>query len=329
MPGSWPLAALLSLAMGLLLSSSLAAQQPQAAAAAKAADDKDETPEPVELKGTDLLTGDGVSLAATYYPSNLGKKAVPVVLLHSFKGDRQEFAGLGEYLQKLGYAVLSPDLRGHGGSTSQNVDGVAAKLDAARMPLNEFKNMYAQDMEAIRTFLLKENDDGKLNLNALVIVGSEMGASVAVHFAGYNNFLRARVEPTLRRMPSPDVKGLVLISPPVANPTTVSIITGLRSYPPQLKSDIPMLILVGDGDHKALADAERIYKLIKPSHPDPQNETEKPTFFYGKLQTKLEGAKLFTVPGLQVKINGYIAQFLKTCVDDQNYPWRKRQMPGN
>jgi pimeloyl-ACP methyl ester carboxylesterase len=325
-PGSWCLAVLALLAMGLVLSSSLEAQQPKAAKGAKSADDdKDKIPEPVDLKGTDLLTKDGVSLQATYYPSNQGKKAVPVVLLHSFKGSREEFADLGEYLQNQGYAVLAPDLRGHGESATQP-GGV--KTDPTKMPASEFVNMYAQDMEAIRSFLVKENDDGKLNLNALVIVGSEMGASVAVHFAGYNNCLLPRVEPGVRRAPSPDVKGLVLISPAVSNPPTLSIMTGLKTYP-ALKSELPMLILVGNGTRKAIVDADRITKLIKPYHPEPQNESQKQTFFYVKLATSLEGAKLFSDAARPLNINAIIAKFLNTCVVDQSYPWRERRMSGN
>jgi pimeloyl-ACP methyl ester carboxylesterase len=322
-PGGWPLAALLSLAMGLWLSSSLPAQEakPKRAAPAKSADDdKDEIPEPVELKGADLLTKDGFSLAATYYPSNQGKKAVPVVLLHSFDGDRQEFGDLGEYLQKQGYAVLAPDLRWHGKSDTQN--GVTIKIDETKMPTDEFINMYSHDMEAIRKFLVKENDEGKLNLNALAIVGSEMGASVALYFTGYNNCFLARVEPGLHRMPSPDVKGLVLISPAVSNPPTLSIVKGLSTYP-VLKSDLPMMILVGNGNRKALADADRISKLIKPYHPEPKN-AQKRTFFYFKLDTTLEGGKLFKAP--ELKINDIIAKFLETCLVDPSYPWRERRM---
>jgi len=249
-----------------------------------------------------------------------------VVLLHSFKSDRQEFDDLIEDLRKDEYAVLAPDLRGHGGSTAQMAGGATVKIDPTKMPSSEFVNMYAQDMEAIRSFLVKENDDGKLNLNALAIVGSEMGASVAVHFAGYNNCYLPRVEPGLRRMPSPDVKGLVLISPSVNNPPSLSIITALKNYP-ALKSDLPMLILVGDGNRKALADADRISKLIKPYHPEPQDESQKQTFFYGKLHTTLEGGKLFKAP--ELNINAIIAKFLKTCVADQSYPWRQRRMSAN
>jgi dienelactone hydrolase len=328
--GSWRLAALLSLAMGLGLSSWLPAQEPapKAAKGAKSADDeKDEIPEPVELKGAALMTKDGVALTATYYPSNQGKKAVPVVLLHSFNGDRQKFGDLGEYLQNLGYAVLSLDLRFHGKSTNQNGALAAIKQMRTLSPA-EYVNMYVKDMEAVRSFLVKENDDGKLNLNALAIVGTEMGAAVAVHFAGYNNCFLPRVEPDLHRMPSPDVKGLVLISPSPNIPPALSIIKGLGTYT-ALKSDLPMLILVGKEDHKAIKDADQIYKLIKPLHADSQDENQKQTFYYVRLPTKLQGAELFTDAARELKVNEIIANFLRSCVVEPAYLWRPRRMPGN
>jgi pimeloyl-ACP methyl ester carboxylesterase len=318
--------------MGPWLSSWLPAQEPAAkASSAKGAksadDDKDEIPEPVELKGTSLMTNDAVALTATYYPSNLGKKAVPVVLLHSFKGDRQEFGDLATDLQKEGFAVLSPDLRFHGKSTIQA--GASASIDQMRtLAPAEYTNMYAKDMETIRSFLVRENDDGKLNLNALAIVGTEMGAAVAVHFTGYNNCYLPRVEPNLHRMPSPDVKALVLISPSPNIPPALSILKGLNTYAP-LKNELPMLLLVGKEDHKAMKDADQIYKLLKPFHPDPQDDNQKQTFFYGKLATKLQGAKLFTQAAQQLKVDEIIGNFLKNCVVDQDYPWRPRKMSGN
>ena len=66
-------------------------------------------------------TVDGVPLAATFYPTPLekeaAKEAVPVILLHQFKGSRADYNGLALALQKAGCAVLVPDLRGHGHST--------------------------------------------------------------------------------------------------------------------------------------------------------------------------------------------------------------------
>ena len=37
-------------------------------------------------------------------------------------------------------------------------------------------------MEAVRRFLVKENDKGELNLNSLTLLGSGMGANVAAYW---------------------------------------------------------------------------------------------------------------------------------------------------
>lgn len=87
------------------------------------------TPQAVSLK-----TRDGVLLAATYLPSPLEKEmqkdAVPVLLLHPFKGSRADFNDLALALQEAGCAVLVPDLRGHGQSTRRiNADGKEVEIE--------------------------------------------------------------------------------------------------------------------------------------------------------------------------------------------------------
>jgi len=81
-----------------------------------------EIPAPEDLT---LRTDDGLKLAVTYFPGLRGKDSIPVILLHSFKGSGADFAkedGLAPYLQeKLGCAVIVPDLRGHGKSTTVKV----------------------------------------------------------------------------------------------------------------------------------------------------------------------------------------------------------------
>ncbi len=79
-----------------------------------------------------LDTKDGLKNAATYLQSTKGKDAPAVILLHMFKGNRRDMLPLGEMLQKQGCAVIMPDLRGHGESTSVLVNGSEKKFDAAR-----------------------------------------------------------------------------------------------------------------------------------------------------------------------------------------------------
>ena len=67
---------------------------------------KELKPEPLSL-----TTLDGVVLECTWFPSDRGKEAVPVILLHDWEGNRGEVHNLGVALQKLGYAAIAPDLR--------------------------------------------------------------------------------------------------------------------------------------------------------------------------------------------------------------------------
>ena len=66
------------------------------AAAQQVAADKFPAAEQLQLK-----TKDGVQIIATSLASNKGKDAVPVILLHMFKGNRRDLEGLGVLLQQL------------------------------------------------------------------------------------------------------------------------------------------------------------------------------------------------------------------------------------
>ena len=64
-----------------------------------------------------LQTSDGLELTLTYYRGTKGKQTIPVVLLHGWKQSRNDYKDLAPALQAQGYAVIVPDLRGHGEST--------------------------------------------------------------------------------------------------------------------------------------------------------------------------------------------------------------------
>lgn len=284
-----------------------------APARAAAAEPKLDAPE--EVGG--LVASDGLQLSATYWPGPEDRDTVPVILLHMWKGDRKEYAGLAPYLQKQGHAVLVPDLRGHGASTQSRLGG--RKLDAAKMGNEHLSFMRYDDMELLRKFLVKKNDEELLNLNKLCIVGAEMGASVAAYYAFYD-WTEFRREANRRPVPSRDIKGLFLISPdwdfkgmPMNKPFTH----------PLVRSQISVMIVAGKEDSKALAESRRLHNLIKRFHTDPETvDVDQRDLWFIPLPTKLQGTKILGIKALNLE--AAIGEFIKLRAVDQSYPWYRR-----
>ena len=267
--------------------------------------------EVMELGGNDLVTRDFVSLAATFYPGAADKNTVTVILLHAFKGSRKDFSVLAPYLAQQGYAVMVPDLRGHGDSTSKLEvrDGKrrVVKLDAAKMRSGDFSQIVGQDMGALRRFLVVKNNEGQLNLNKLVIVGMELGAAVAVDWAVYDWSFPDY--PGVKQ--SKDVKALVLISPKRSY-------SGLRTTQSldhaAIQKVLPIMIVVGKDDRKAALDAGQIHGKInsvrREEFPDlsPAEALEKKTLWFLQAPTKLQSAKLLNAKSLNLP--GFIHKFI-------------------
>ena len=104
------------------------------------------------------------------------------------------------------------------------------------MPPSQFGRMVTQDMKAVKDFLWEKNNAGELNIDKLCVVGSEMGASVALDFAafdaaGYGNGAVYYGSRKLGRF----VKALVLISPKWSVP---GLPLGQAVKDPAVQSDI-------------------------------------------------------------------------------------------
>ena len=204
-----------------------------------------------------LQTADGIELAVTYYPGSKGKETIPIVLLHGWKQKGSEFKDFATALQRLGYAVVVPDLRGHGGSTrikgARKEDSIdVAKLTTPAQFSRQTGLMVTEDMVAVKDFLWARNNAGELNIDKLTLIGAEIeGASAALGFAaydavGYGQGMVFYGPLKLARF----VKVLVLISPKWAFP-------GLPLHKqatanPAVQSDIAMMIFVGKQDAAAL-----------------------------------------------------------------------------
>ena len=273
-----------------------------------------------ELK---LTTKDGVKLAATYYPSNQGKEAVPIVMLHDFKESRTVFNSLAESLQMPGQggqslAVITVDLRGHGESTVQvSGDGRTRELEASRLRTGDYVAMYRQDMEAVRRFLVEENDAGELNLNSLCLLGAGMGANVATYWAAAD-WSAPRLA-TLKQ--GQDVKALILASPEWSF-NGLPLLRPLRQ--PGVRQEISFFIVYGDQAPRAKKDAKTVHKNLLKYHPEPPRDKAKELkdLFVINLPTKLQGTTLLT--SREFRMLPALSMFIDARLTQKHFEWVSR-----
>ena len=80
-----------------------------------------------EFEVVKIASDNRLELEGSWYAPRRGKTALGVLLVHDAGSDRTSFNALAERLKKLGLAVLTVDLIGHGGSKTERVDWT--KLD--------------------------------------------------------------------------------------------------------------------------------------------------------------------------------------------------------
>ncbi len=265
-------------------------------------------------------TPDGVQLKATYYPGTKKKETVPVVLLHMWKGSRQDYEPLALYLQAKGHAVLVPDLRGHGESI--RAAGVSRPLDTDTLQPAQYTRMATVDMEVVKRFLMEKNNAGELNIDKLCVVGAEMGALVALNFA----LVDWSWPPLATGKQGQDVKALVLISPEWT-------FKNLRANGPlandAVRSRISVLIAYGKDSPKADKEARRLHAALERYHPkpgdDPREKLDRQDLFLDGIGTTLQGTKILGERGLNLE--QHIAKFIELRLLKKNYPWRDRTSP--
>lgn len=264
------------------------------------------------MQTLELMTKDGVKLRAFYFPSDKGKEAVPVIVVHEWEGQASPYLALVKSLNNAGCAVIVPELRGHGGSRE---NGPAGKpFDIARMGKVDVANIIGGDMEAVKSHLRRENDEGKLNLNALVLIGVRQGAVIAAHWAvGDLNF------PSIGKLKQgQDVKALVLISPEKTL-KGYSLDETLRD---RLLWQLPFLVIVGQTSPQ-FPDTDRFYKRLD-SMKKKATKGLAVNLELDAVATSLSGHALVTEsPGVIDKVTG----FLKTQLIDRSakIPWVDRE----
>jgi pimeloyl-ACP methyl ester carboxylesterase len=263
---------------------------------------------PSDVRATDerLTTRDGVQLAVTYLPGTKGKNTVPVVMLHAYKGDRRDYQRLAAHLQTLGHAVIVPDLRGHGASTHSTS---GPPLTPGNV---NFQAMAAYDMEAVVNFLVEKNNRQELNLDALCVVGAEMGAAVAVAWAAID---------WSQPVGAPwgqDVKALVLLSPKVAF-RNLRLNDALRN--PAVSKDLSVLLLAGKDNARAAAEASRLHALFAAGRQEPARKEDRDLFF-PRLDTALQSTDLLAEGKLGLAAT--IGEFIDLRLIALRIPWKAR-----
>jgi pimeloyl-ACP methyl ester carboxylesterase len=280
-----------------------------------------------------LPTKDGVQIHVTYYASNAGKEAVPVVMLHDYNETRAVFEPLATALQNppaaqdaapgvppmKPRAVITVDLRGHGQSkTALGPNGSLVKLDAAHFGPGDFHDMVTQDMEAVRAFLVERNDAGQLNLNRTCVVGTGMGANVGLLWTA-NDWA---APPLPVRKQGQDIHAMVLISPRW-NFRGLALVEAMK-FPP-IQRQISTYLAFGANDPKVAKDCDNLLKTFERYHPEPPRDraATMKDFFLFAPDTGLQGSQLLT--SREFAMAPKIIDFIEARLGRIEFPWVMRK----
>ncbi len=269
-----------------------------------------------------LTTKDGVELHCRYYPSAAGESAAPIILIHGWNEKGSQLSGLAKYLNSGpggNFAVVVPDLRGHGGSTRQLVQSNASAnakpteraLSADKFRRADFQAIVTFDLEAVKKFLIEEHNQRRVNIDMLSLVGTEMGALAAMYWAA-----RDWDWPPIRGLrQGQDVKALVLVSPSNSF-KGASVQTPLKHN--ALRSNVAIQLIYGRTGSGASTTARRIASIVD------KNRSEDIPFRDTAVNTTLQGMDLLTED--QLRVESQIARFLKLTILDRRdqFPWQPR-----
>ncbi len=309
----------------------------QAASQQQAADRNNKREEvtipPVE--NLSLETKDRVVLKCTFFPApkdeagTSGKSTIPFILVHDWGGSRKDMLAFGEYLQSLGCAVIIPDLRGHGESTS--VVGAAASLDHSKLRKSEIASVVL-DIERCKKFLVQKNNDGELNIDLLNIMAVGKTCVFAVDWT-----ISDWSWPTQGAIKQgQDVKSVILVAPQ-KKLENLSLNKSLKHplFSGRAGINIPTMVVWSSNDEVAAKDCESIFEYMEKGRPDLDKiedlqEREAQTTLIKAVvpRTRLSGTELIRSNQVQ-GLWPYIANFVSAKVgmkrDDYRWQSRKRE----
>ncbi|TWT82777.1 Alpha/beta hydrolase family protein [Planctomycetes bacterium CA13] len=279
-----------------------------------AGQDRGKKKEPPKPTTETLRTRDGISLRTFYFPSDQEKNAIPVILIHEWQGQGSPYLKLVLALRDAGCAVLIPEFRGHGGSKEfTDVRGRTQTFNPATMGKRDIESILSFDLEEAKQFLKKKNNNGELNLNALVLIGVREGSIFAAHFTS-----RDWRWPSIGRIKQgQDVKAIVMISPEkqIKGFSVDSVLTDINLI------RLPIMVVAGDTSTDA-PEANRIAKRIE-SYKKRLGQGEAKGFKQEKLKTSLSGQALVNEESdLIPAVVSFVTE--NVTISDSVNPWIER-----
>lgn len=216
--------------------------------------------EPLPSERLSLTTSDGVALAAWYYPvAGDAKVKATVIVIHDLQGSHETVEPLSRGLQAAGYAVVAPDLRGHGASVSSVLPGGrSGDLDAKSFKKPDMLAIAASsggrirdqaqargDLETVHRWIQEQANAGALAADRLCVVGCGEGGTLGALWTVAD----ASWPPTTRGPQGAHVRAIVLISPVISATGGVSILPAMKTD--VFRRTLPILLLAGSGDRDA------------------------------------------------------------------------------
>lgn len=275
-------------------------------------------PKPATVTRT---TQSGIAINMTYFPSEKKEESAVVVLLHGKGGHQKVWRKFALQLQENNFAVITVDLSGHGESGSRTAKNAAGntKKDSGPLRAAEYQAMVAEDMEAVKDYILELHAKQELNATKLAIVGADFSTSVAIGFADFDWSKPRYNDAPIDEEKTPrgeDVRALILLSPedhaPGLNIPQASF--RLRSL------GMPVMIGIAKKDKADRGAAKKLYEHFAPKK---TAEGEKEHVYLQEYEGSDRGTDLLNRDNQRVE--GNMLAFLKKNLDELDYPWKDRR----
>lgn len=280
---------------------------------------KTSTPDPETVL---IEAKDGVEIRAEWFGGTKEKESVPIIMIHDWDSNRKKLTSFARLLQKeKGYAIIVPDLRGHGESITAK--GLDDELDRKRFKKNELASM-VEDIDSCRRFLQEKNDAGELNLDMLTVIAC---GKMSVHAVNWciTDWSWGTLPNGVKQ--GQNVKSLVLVSPR-RKFKSLSMVKALKAPLFSSKTGaLPVAILYGERHTESNKDGQAIFEQLKKSRKEQEDFSweDQSLFKLSDPDSNLAGEAM--INKFPDDLGGFIAEMIdkKILANKDDLPWQVRK----